>query len=313
MVSTRNSAKKETFRDEDTTPPPEEEDDAPEEVVATKKTPRSNRKKKQKAVLKSKNTGVGLSISIGESAKSQGNKKIVFDEDNLPEIEADDIDTEDANDQTQSTGPTKPDTEDDDDDDAIEEVKGSAAREEIIEQLKSEEKLSLKTKKKRKRKERKVEKVEEEDEDLDDDFFAELEAVRAEEAAERAAIKAKKPKGKHTTFVFQESEQGQADESAPQKKSHGIQVVVLPEEGTVADSAITAIPAEELSETAILFSRGGLLDGADRGKKRKNKTAPKRADTSWKRSRKVGLLAGGRFRPRGGHGRPAANFVTSKR
>lgn len=314
MVSTRNSAKKAVADDDEA---PEVAEVSSTKAKTPKKTPKSNRKTKRKEELKSKNTGLGISISIDETP-AKGNK-IVFDEENLPEVEVQ-VEEGEGTQELPDTDTNKQSTEkieNDEDDDAVEEVKGSAAREEILEQLKTEEKQSLKAKKKKKRKERQKaeEKVEDDEEDFDEDFFAELEAVRE---AQDATRKAKQPKGQHTTFVFPENERdGHAeDPSAPRRVEHNIQVVVLPEDGdTVVDNAITAIPHEDLSQAAIMFSRGQLVDGADKGKKRKSKTTPKRADSSWKRSRKMGLLAGSsaRFHRMGGRGRPAANFVTSKR
>jgi hypothetical protein len=114
--------------------------------------------KKRKEDLKSKNTGVGLKISLDNSSSSKitpTNRKIVFDDTNLPS-ENDDDDNDNDNDNEQGENPTdsKEEDDDDDDDDAVEEVQGKAAREKLLEQLKTEEKQSLKSKKKKKRKPR---------------------------------------------------------------------------------------------------------------------------------------------------------------
>jgi len=189
MVSTRRSRR--------SNPEP------PQEVTAPKG--RNTRGKK----LKTKNTGTGLSISVDASSKTN----IVFDVDEVihdpPEEETLEPEVE------KESG-------DDDDDDVVEEVKGVAARRDALEQLNDEETKGLKSKKKRKRKDRRPkEPVKNDDEDFDDAFFEELQAARAQEEVER---KRKLPRGKHTTFRYQE------EDSSPEMSKnmeHNIQVVVL--------------------------------------------------------------------------------------
>lgn len=330
MVTTRRSRKSsEAAKNEDapsskeqqaTTTATTKEEESPSSPTPTK---RSGRKKRQKEELKSKNTGVGLSIAINNDESAKKNKKIIFDED-VPIDEGDleetaGIDKKDqekeGDDEVEVTASKE--EEEEDEDDAVEEVKGSAAREEILQQLEAEEKGALKTKKRKKRKDRATEVPDDDDDDLDDDFFAQLETAKAEEQTKKESETKKKKKGKHTTFVFGENDKGgRADPSAPKKVGHNIQVVVLPdEEETFMEDAITAVPATALSEEALLYSRSSLQDGADKKAGKRKKNAPVLPDTSWKRSRKMSLVMTptSRFNRRGGRGRPAANFASNSK
>jgi hypothetical protein len=279
-------------------------------------TPKRSQRQRRKEELKSKNTGVGLKISKKEPSIS---KKIVFDEDHLPDIVEEKEDQADA-----VPAPELASGDDDDDDDAVEEVGGQAAREKVLEQMKSEENQGQKSKKKKKRKERRVEEApkekDDEDEELDEDFFAQLETLKEQQAKEQQQAS----KGKHTTFVFQQQEQENSDTS-PKQVDHNIQVVVLksPAEETTA-TAISAVPTNALSEEALMYSRSRLVDGSDSnsgapgsarsGGKRKHKQ-PEAA--TWKRSKKMNHLAGARSRinRRGDAGRAgmaAANFAKKR-
>lgn len=336
MVSTRRSRKStepaveavDTPNTKESTP-----SSAKEETLSPTPSKRSSRKKKQSEGLKSKNTGVGLSISIDDQSSAKKNKKIVFDDDDeeqgdtqqkkleqpTKDIHALEVEEDD---EPETMGNDNAEEKEDENDDAVEEVKGSKAREEILHQIEAEEKGAVKTKTKRKRKERvkeaKDEKDDDDDDDLDDDFFAKLETVKAEENRKKAETKKKKKKGKHTTFVFDEHDQAKSGKAAPKKVGHDIQVVVLPDQESTAlfdDDAIAAVPTDAaLSKEALLYSRSQLDDGCDAPGKRK-RNAPVRPDTSWKRSRKMNLLATpkSRFNRRGGKGCPAANFATSSK
>ena len=174
---------------------------------------------------------------------------------------------------------------DDDDDDAVEEVKGSRAREEMMEQMNAEEKLATKSKKPRKQRERKqVDEDSGDDDEFDENFFAELEAAKAEE--QKKLAKSQK-KAKHTTFVVSQDEAEMDD--TPREVDDTIQVVVLknPLQDSTAD-AIAAVPTNKLSQQAVMFSRGKLVNGSDgvargaTGKKRKWQE-----DSTWKRSKKM--------------------------
>ena len=334
MVSTRRSRKSTEPTNDETPAANHEITDANDESSTPTPSKRKGRKKNQRDELKSKNTGVGLAISIDdEDSAAKQNKKIVFGDDEegdaLVEREDPEPNAGGGNDNEEAGDGDKPETieneakedQDEDADDAVEEVKGSKAREEVLHQLEAEEKGAVKVKKTRNRKGRvkeDQEQGEESEDELDDDFFAELETVKAEESQKQTdAQKKKKKKGKHTTFVFDENNDGKGDNLDPSKSrdvGHNIQVVVLPiQEDGPMDDAITAFPTGTLSEEALLYSRSQLNNGFDKsvaGKRKRN--APVRPDTSWKRSRKMNLLLTpkSRFHRKGRKGRPAANFAT---
>lgn len=273
MVTTRRRKKSETKVEEG--------------KAVTKKTPTKTRRQKLNEELKSKATGVGLKISVDSASKKN---KIVFNDEKIPiedEVQPDPVVQQEAS-----------PNEDEDDDDVVEEVHGQVAREEILEQMDAEEKFSVRSKKKRKKKER-TPMEEEEEEEFDDDFFAELEAAKE---AERRKMESKKPKGKHTAFVFSQ-EDGLADER-PRAVDQTIQVVVLQDSANdTTGNAITSVPTNALSHEALEYSRGGLANGSDgvarsaTGKKRKWQP-----DNTWKRSKKMNSFVrvnrrGGRMAP----------------
>lgn len=311
MVATRRSRRLSSDADQEAAESSKDMGDAVREEEPTpepsRKPPRRSTftRKKRKEELKWKNTGLGLSISIDSNTKK--NKKIVFDDDEDLDQTIDEKDNE----KLVETPPGEADgDEDDNDDDAVEEVKGSAAREEMMAQLQAEEKGALKPKKSRKRKERQKD---EDDDDLDEDFFAQLETVKAEEEKEKQAKKKKKRQGKHTTFVFNEGD-NTTSSSEPKKVGHNIQVVVLPDQGDALQDDSLAGISTTLSGDALMYSRGSLHNGSDGGPKKKSRKSPNRPDTTWKRSRKMNLVltSQSRFHRRGGKGRPAANFASKK-
>jgi len=323
-----------------------------EEENSTKKTPLSSRKsparttsssssakkekkkssrQQEKEELKSKNTGVGLKIAVDKSGASSNAKKIVFDGDNLPPVETErneDVSDNENNPATEG----KAEEEEDDDDDAVEEVTGQTAREEAIDQLKSEEKQSLKaTKKKKKRKDRKskgdklAEKKDDEVE-LDDEFFSQLETVRQEEAEQRKeAEKAKAraaAKGKHTAFVFSQDDEVQPNFAV--KVGGNIEVVVLKDASSsfASDGGVMATPTA-ISEEALLYSRSRLTDGSDCndiGSKNTNsgRNSHKRSrgtgeTVPWKRARNHATMVNARSNRRNGKGKPAVFFTRKTR
>mmetsp|Transcript_7556 Transcript_7556/g.13281 ORF Transcript_7556/g.13281 Transcript_7556/m.13281 type:complete len:367 (-) Transcript_7556:56-1156(-) len=321
-----------------------------EEEISTKKTPLSSRKspartssssssakkekkksrrQQEKEELKSKNTGVGLKIAVDKSGASSNAKKIVFDDDNLPPVETER--NEDVSD-NENNPATEGKAEEEDDDDAVEEVTGQTAREEAIDQLKSEEKQSLKaTKKKKKRKDRKskgdklAEKKDDEVE-LDDEFFSQLETVRQEEAEQRKeAEKAKAraaAKGKHTTFVFSQDDEVQPNFAV--KVGGNIEVVVLKDASSsfASDGGVMATPTA-ISEEALLYSRSRLTDGSDCndiGSKNTNsgRNSHKRSrgtgeTVPWKRARNHATMVNARSNRRNGKGKPAVFFTRKTR
>lgn len=325
MVSTRRSKRTEQQALSSEKAPSEERVATTPTPTPTKKsgapTRSSSRRQRKKEDLKSKLTGLGLSIDIDKSPENK-NKKIVFDDD-LEDVETAEKET-DLNEVTDedrkvnnSAETSDSATKDDDLDDMVEEVKGSSAREEILQQLEAEEKGKIKAKAKRKRKERQKPQVEEPDEgeDFDDAFFEQLEVAKSTER-EKEKLESRKEKGKHTTFVFDESDKASSKQAMQAKQvGHNIQVVVLPEQDSVdIEDAITAVPTSAWTEEALLYSRSSLTDGADRGGKKRKRNSPVLPDTSWSRSRKMNLITTPKAREnrRAGRGRPAANFVTKK-
>lgn len=287
----------------------EQEDDLPEEeetaqAPSPKKKKRNARKKKQKEELKSKATGTGLKISVDSAPKKN---KIVFDDSNLPSEDDDDNDDKDSTNNQRLNAGLASQQDESDDDDAVEEVKGTAARDEALDQLETEAKQSLKTKKKRKRKPRK-EKVEkdydDEDAEMDDDFFAQLDSVREAEMKEQQALDESAAreamKGKHTTFVFAKNKSDEDGSSDPVDINENIQVVVLNNSNIGEKDA--------LSEKALTYSRNRLTSGADplegaaELKRKRMRSGPE--IQPWKRAKKG--LAMGRSRLR--KGKPSAFF-----
>ncbi len=312
MVQTRSKKNQET--------PPSDDDSAVEEEPTSsssrsaEKKKRKSRQKQRKEELKSKATGVGLKISVdGGSA----NKKIVFDETNLPsEDEENDNasatnDDSDAEEQVNLEIPTaEPNEEDDDsDDDAVEEVHGTAARDEALDQMKTEAQQSLKTKKKRKRKARpeksKPFESDDDEDEMDEHFFAQLDSARQEEMQQQQELaKAQARKGKHTTFVFSGKEEDTT--SNPVDVNENIQVVVL------KDSK-SSFASTSVSEKALLYSRNRLKDGVDplegeTERKRKRMRSGEQVQP-WKRANKRFAMG----RSRLSKGRPAAFFKRKKR
>ncbi|KAL3906281.1 MAG: hypothetical protein SGILL_009334 [Bacillariaceae sp.] len=301
----------------------------PASSSATKSSSSKKKKTKrqqQKEDLKSKNTGVGLKISVeDDDTGRKKTNKIVFDDDNLPPIE---LEEEDEGEHEQTTLVQA--DEEDDDDDAIEEVQGSKARDEIEHLMEKEEKEAAKaTKKKRKRKERTLKELPVSDAvdevaDLDDDFFSQLDTIRQSEAEEQrkaAKAAAKAAKGKHTTFVFSQhddSDEAATSSSSSVKVGGNIEVVVL---GNKRGASTPAPTISKISKEAMLYSRNMLTDGADavefsNGRQfgggnrdsKKRKLAAGEVET-WKRSKKGSTIR----RRSGGKGRPAMLFSRKKR
>jgi len=305
---------------------PEREDEPtgedPQRAEGKKK--KRGRQKKRNKDLKSKATGVGLKISV-DGDSTPANKKIVFDDSNLPSD--DDNDADATNDQHKDESSKPKDSihdegnNEDDEDDAVEEVKGKTARDDAMDQLETEAKQSLKTKKKRKRKQRK-QKVKEanasDDEDMDADFFAQLDSVRKEEFEERKKLDQlaarEASKGKHTTFVFEKNQNDNEAMSDPVQIDENIQVVVL-ENPSSSSQAIqySSFPSTSNSEKALMYSRNRLINGTDRGagaeelKRKRNRSGP--SIEPWKRARQK--LSMGRSRLT--KGKPAAFFKKKKR
>lgn len=278
-------------------------------MAEEERSPASSRelRRRKKEGLRSKSTGVGLSIDIAEST-GKTNKKIVFDEDpNFEDLPAD-SDKEDREAVEAHVG-------DDSDDDAVEEVKGTIAKEQAHEQRIAEREVAkvstdLKASK-RKRKSRLEKKVAEDKEDFDEDFFDQLDAEMEEQRENKKKDRkgsddSEKPKGRHTTFVADEKA------SVPVKVGENIEVVVL--QSDPVREGTTSMP---VSKAAVLFSRGQLVDGCDMVSEKQIRKAKKAGQdvlqrtSTWKRSKKMNrlLLPGAQNKRRKGEGVAASHFV----
>jgi hypothetical protein len=303
----------------DTSDPKKEnnEEVVKDDLEEERKTKRKARRKQRKEERKSKTTGVGLKISVeGDSALA--NKKIVFDDSNLPSEEEDNDDSTNDKHKDERSHSKITMEEHDDDDDAVEEVQGKAARDKVMDQMKTEEKQALKTKKKRKRKKRK-ENNNSDDEEMDDDFFAQLDSVREVESKERKELEKSAAraalKGKHTTFVFAKNEDDDEALSDPVQINENIQVVVLKNKSASEATGTSSFfaPNASISQKALRYSRNRLNDGSDPAagatemKRKRNHSGE--VVQPWKRARQ--RLAMGRSRLT--KGKPAAFFKTKKR
>jgi len=273
--------------------PPDENEGNRNSTIKKIKNMKNILEKRRKEKLKSIQTGVGLRISIDSSitgSKATSSNKLRSANDEYV--------NDNAREQSKSTDMKDNEAKDDgDDDDDIEEVPGQTAREDVIEQLKTEEKLCLQSRKQRKRKARNRNSSENqcntaikltktsrqkndekngndddgENEELDEEFFAQLDVVRGEEVKERKETEMLKArtsvKGKHTNFVFS-TNQSEGVNSEPVKIDENIQVVVLKNLSTTSNSIIKGVGssfgiASTLSKTALIYSRNQLIDGSD--------------------------------------------------
>jgi len=294
-------------------------------------------------------------LSGGISSESPKNKKIVFGEDDDVDAPIDDIQhdkevevnvdgsTVDAGVDTNNDVTTdKPDI----DDDAVEEVKGSSARE-STQRLRDEErkvaKESTVSKKRRKKKndisiEEKVEDNEssddsEEDEDdedmLTDSFFEMVDSERAtliklaKKEKKEKKIQQKKRLGKHTTFVV-EDEYKMGGDTPHRTDQTNIEVVPIGG-GSGADSnnetssnttsvdeerqlIISATLGSKPSKSATLFARGSLTCGVSKERGSDSRKRKSKNEETWKRSKKLKRLGVG-SRP----GQAATLFVCKKK
>lgn len=325
MVSTRRSARKkekdeylssnEEYTKEEYTK--EKDEIEVEEAVARDTTEKYSggrkRKKSDKrgGELRSKSTGVGIVLN-----SEPVNKKIVFGdgENNFVVPDKDDGIKERKTKEDQCSDESV-------DDDAVEEVKGSEAKDLVKQQLEQEHATARASfiKKPRKRKSKAQDAIANE---FDDDFFKQLDEERAEERKQRQQTKNQtKPAGRHTTFVVSGDEEGRIDsEIAPNVAEHNIEVVVLgtddssddPHRSTTGRSLLSEANKEKPSEAFLMYSRCILLvDGSEppsckqqqKAKKAGHKTV--QAPT-WKRSKKMNRILGAGRRLKG---KAAAHFL----
>lgn len=287
---------------------------------------RNSRKKRRNQELKSKATGVGLKISFDRNP-TPSNKKIVFDDTNLPTANEDSSE-ESSHDAKDESREEVGNDDDGDDDDAVEEVQGKTARDEALDQIKTEAQQSLKAKKKRNRKPR-IKKSKpapstkseggdsDGDDEMDEDFFAELEAAREVELEKKRELEKSlaRAKGKHTTFVFERNKGDMEGDSDPIQVDDNIQVVVLKNPSSTSETTgIGSFTTDTaISKRALMYSRNSLNDGSDRMageaemKRKRNRSGE--VIQPWKRVRP--RLAMGRSRLK--KGRPAACFKKNRR
>lgn len=295
-------------------------------------------------------------LSGAISSKSPKNKKIVFGDDD-DAVSFDDgmqtknsdsegeHNTDDKSDEEGGISEDESDKSDDNSDgeDAVEEVKGSAARESTQKLRDAERKVAKETtlKKKRKKKndivvkedgakkdssESEDENNEEDDEDdmLTEDFFKAVDTERsdqlqkAKQDKKQKKLQQKKRLGKHTTFVVEDEYNIMTD--APHKADQNIEVIALGGGGGESNNestsnivdqerqlVISATLGSAPSKTAIAFARGGMSCGTSKERSSECRKRKSKNEETWKRSRKLNKLGIG-SRP----GRAAALFVCKK-
>ena len=270
-------------------------------------------RQKRRSNLKSRNMGVGISISTEATSK-----KITFDDETLLSEQQDKVEEDthkDVNDTHKDASSGDNDSDkadnDDDDDDVIEEVKTSVARVKAIEQLaKERETVKVQQLQTRTKKRKKTVQQDEEQEDFDDEFFAQVD-VEMEEQRKQKKMKQSAPVGRHTAFLSTEEE----IDSRPIQTDHNIELVVLGDVRVGKNQVNSALPQTledkagiEPSETSHLFARGRLTTGKEQAKRKGTK---KKDGPGWNRSKKMNVLAFGRSKVKRRKGRraAAANFV----
>lgn len=277
-------------------------------------------------------------LSGAISSNSPKNKKIVFGDDEIEtqnneseaigtndDVSDEDFSNEDANDESDSG----------DEDDAVEEVKGSVARE-STQRLRASERETAKdsmSKKKRKKKDdvdiapavetksddESSESENEEEALLTEDFFKKVDSERADQLqktkkeAKLKKVQNKRLLGKHTTFV---AEDGYKMTDKPQKKDQNIEVVAIgrgdtSDANSVADDERQLLMSATLgaapSKAAIAFARGSMARGTSKERGADSRKRKSKNEGTWKRSRKVNTLGVG-SRP----GQAAILFVRKK-
>jgi len=314
MPETRSARKKKQPEDDEREKETDDDDDSVEEQQdSSEKTANTFRRnsremqRQRREEIKSRNTGVGLSIST----KATG-KKIVFEDNGFSDEKVDD--EQDAADA--ETGKAHDAEEgsdnDSDEDDAIEEVKSSIACDKAMEQLAKERETSKVQKLQSRSKKRKAKTAaatdKEEEEDFDETFFEKVDSAMAEQQKQKKIAKESVPAGRHTTFLSTEEEMN----SCPIQTDHNIELVVLgdTDKGPVSSAVLQNTEDKagmEPSEASHLFARGRLASGKDQAK-RKGTKKKKQNDIGWKQSKKMNVLASGR-KVRQRKGCAAANFV----
>lgn len=269
-------------------------------------------------------------LSGAISTNSPKNKKIVFGDDGIQtqnnEIEA--VENDDVSDKENSNEDENDESESGDDDDAVEEVKGSAARE-STQRLRESERMTAKdsmSKKKRKKKDDVAPAADAENDDesseseneneagddlLTENFFTKVDSERAdklqqtkkEEKMKRVQQKQKRL-GKHTTFV---AEGGYKMTDTPHKKDQNIEVVTIGYGETSESTIMSATLGTAPSKAAIAFARGSMTCGTSKERGSDSRKRKSKNEETWKRSRKVNTLGIG-SRP----GQAATLFVRKR-
>jgi|UniRef100_A0A8J9THV3 hypothetical protein len=285
-------------------------------------TPREVRRKRREE-LRSKSTGVGLSIDANDSKIV--NRKIVFGDldDELPDSVEKPVEVSVALEPSKNASAVVAATHDEkdaeSDDNKVEEMKSNVAKAIEIEERNRERATArhaaaVQKPKRKRRKEVSQVHASDNSENFDESFFAELDEKREEDRQSRKKAKEELPKGRHITFVVSGDE---PEARKPYPAAHNIEVVVLNDNDSGLKSPIPDSPTKSESGTLLLYSRSVLADGSDgisakqlqKAKKSGRKDA---GNIHWKRSRKMNrlLVPGARSqKARLMGGRPAAHFV----
>jgi len=261
-------------------------------------------------------------------SNSPKNKKIVFGDDVRDDDTADDevqMQNNDSEDERKKDGEAidggsseeenvQSDSDGDVDDNAVEEVKGSAARESTQRLREAERKVAKESLSKKKRKKKddaapdvdadKSEEENEEDDDLlTEDFFKMVDSERADQlqkAAQekkRQKVQQKKRLGKHTTFVVEDEYKMTY---APHKLNQNIEVVAIG--GGESNNEITNHASDERqllisatlgsapSKAAVTFARGSMMCGTSKERSSDSRKRKSKNEETWKRSRKLNKL-----------------------
>ncbi|KAL7476534.1 hypothetical protein ACHAW6_002391 [Cyclotella cf. meneghiniana] len=209
----------------------------------------------------------------------------------------------------------------DDDDDAVEEVKGSAARE-TTHKLRKAERLVAKESVSKKKRTKKTEisknirksptpvhdacrsesDVEGNEDMLTEDFFNAVDTERAEklkiskQKKKKESMEEKKRLGRHTTFVV-EDDRNNID--VPKKLDENIEVVAIGRgytghEFNEEEERRNLLSARlgSASNASTVFARGNLSCGGSRERSCESRKRKSKDEESWKRSRKMVLVAG---------------------
>jgi hypothetical protein len=269
-------------------------------------------RQQQSRQLRSRSTGVGISIgSIAENQdknnQSKNRKTTVFEDIDSP-VQYEDEHRIYSIPENQNAGKKLFDNDNDeadknDDTSDVEEVSGTLAKDQALEQMAKETETAVKCSltKPRKRKKKEKSHQEEKHEMFDDEFFQQLEHERSEQRKQRK-LSAKlsqnnqQKTGKHTKFSLND---GATTFETKKLEEHNIEVAVLGTYSSDGNSVRNYLLdcSEPPTESTLLYSRSLLVDGTvplsarqlQKAKKAGHKNLNEAA-TTWKRSKKMNRL-----------------------